>query len=190
MTPETAIYQSNTCGPFVILKQEPGKRTQIKFLNTGFVRWAIRENCMAGKVRDPYAKTLYGRGCLGEGYKRVPYYKRAKQLWQNVLKRCYSEKDPKGYFKKGVHVDDRWLNFSNFLQDLPLLEGFDRWLANDNMQLDKDRKGNGTVYSREACMFLTEFENKSKQPNYRLGKVFDRVNRVWVPDPYLNNIEH
>lgn len=170
MTPETAIYQSNTCGPFVILKQDSFKRVQVKFLNTGFVRWANKDNCSAGKVRDPYAKTSYGLGCLGEGYKRVSYYKRALQLWRNVMKRCYSEKDPKGYFKKGVRVDDRWLNFSNFLQDLPLLEGFDRWLANDNMQLDKDRKGNGTVYSREACMFLTEFRTSPSSLTTGLGR--------------------
>lgn len=189
MTPETAIYQSNSCGPFVILRQQ-GNKVQVKFLNTGFVRWALHHNCMGGKVRDPYARIRYGVGYMGESYKRVPFYKKAHQLWSNVLKRCYSEKDPKGYLKKGVRVDDRWLNFSHFLEDLPLLEGFDRWLANDNMRLDKDRKGNGTIYSREACMFLTEFESKSQQPNYRLGKVFDRVNRVWVPDPYLNIHEH
>lgn len=188
MTPNE-ILQSNTCGPFVILQMRPEKRTQVKFLNTGFVRWGNTDNIRAGKIRDPYAKTKYGVGCLGEGYKRVPYYKKAKQLWSNVLKRCYSEADPKGYFRKGVRVDDRWLTFANFLMDLPLLPGFDRWLAGENMQLDKDRLGNGTVYSREACMFLTEFENKSQQPNYRIGKVFDSVNRVWVTDPYLNNKE-
>lgn len=188
MTP-TGIMESNSCGSFVLLKRQ-GKMSQIKFLSTGFVRWVHHVNLVAGKVRDPYYPTKYGVGYLGEGYKRVPYFKKAQQLWSNMLKRCYSLKDPKGYHHKGVRVDNAWLNFSNFLRDLPTLEGFDAWLRGENMQLDKDRKGNGTVYSREACMFLTEFENKSQVPNYRLGKVFDRVNRVWVTDPYLNTTEH
>lgn len=191
MTPEnTTVLQSNSSGPFVILQRVGGKAVQVRFLNTGFVRTANVDNARAGKVRDPYARTFLGVGYLGESYRKVPYFKKARQLWSNMLKRCYSSKDPKGYLHKGVQVDVRWQNFSLFLEDLPRLEGFDEWLAGQNMQLDKDRKGNGMVYSRDVCMFLSEFDNKSQQPNYRIGKVFDSVNRVWVNDPCLNITEY
>jgi hypothetical protein len=188
------VYQSASSGPFVILeRRKKGKEALVRFLNTGFVRAADVNACLRGNVRDPYARAILGLGYLGEGYKDVPYYRRAHQLWQDVLKRCYSLtrfENREGYYHKGVQVAVRWLNFSLFLEDLPGLEGFDRWLAGERMHLDKDKRGSGLYYSRETCVFLTEHESvstpKPGRVSWKRGKVFDKVNRVWVPDPRLN----
>lgn len=159
------IHSSNTFGDFILL-EKCGNKATIQFYNTGYTRVVEYANATAGKVRDPYAKNTYGIAYLGE-YSEVPYVKQAMQLWRNMVKRCYSETDTKGYFGKGVTVDDRWLCFANFLEDLPKLENFDLWLIGQNegctkYNLDKDFKiRDNKVYSREACMFLTDSFNKS-----------------------------
>lgn len=157
-------FVSNSGKEFVILSKQ-GKKCIIQFTETGTTRTALYDNLVKGKVRDYYAKTSYGVGYPGE-FKKVSYWKQANQLWRNMLKRCYFQKDPRGYFGEAF-VDARWLCFANFLEDLPKLQNFDAWLKGQNgdaqkYNLDKDRicKGN-KVYSRETCQFLTEFENKS-----------------------------
>jgi hypothetical protein len=156
---------SNTCGDFIIL-EKCGKSCVVQFVSTGYTTTVNYDNAIAGKVRDPYVKSQHGVGYLGE-YAKTPYHKQAKQLWNNVLKRCYSDKDPRGYKHKGTTVDARWLCFANFLEDLPQLENFSLWLLGfkdgyTKYNLDKDIKIPGNnVYSREACMFISEFENKS-----------------------------
>lgn len=141
------------------------KKAVVKFLETGTTKEAYFENIAVGKVRDEYAVSCYGVGYLGDRDKTIPYYKQASQLWRNMLKRCYSEKDEKGY-KGAVVVSPRWLCLENFVNDLPKLKNFDRWLkggkcSKTRFQLDKDMLGDGTVYSPHVCLFISEHENKS-----------------------------
>lgn len=159
------IHSSNGSGDFILLEKQ-GKKCVIKFVTTGFVTTALWDNLKVGKVKDPYFKSCYGVGHLGE-FKKVAYWKQAKQLWRNMLRRCYNEKGVSSYTKKGVTVDDRWLCFADFLEDLPKLDNFEFWLSAHNgktekYDLDKDYriKGN-TVYSRDACMFLPQSVNRS-----------------------------
>lgn len=158
------LMQSNNYGDFILLEKK-GSQCVIQFVETGYTTNALWENLKNGKIRDPYKKSNYGVGYIGE-YKITHYTEQAKQLWKNMLKRCYSTKDDRGYFGR-VTVDDRWLCFANFLTDLPSLENFDLWLegykeSNIKYNLDKDFKIAGNkVYSREACMFLDESFNKS-----------------------------
>lgn len=156
-------YQNNS-GHWLTVLQRKGKDCLVQFDNTGYTRKANIDNVKAGKCKDPYEISLYGVGYYGEIDKSKDYWKRARQLWANMLKRCYTD-DPKGYKWKGVTVDDRWHCLANFIDDLPLLDGFDRWYKNDpndKMNLDKDTKVEGNiVYSRELCCFITEKQNKS-----------------------------
>jgi|SRR5690554_3323709 len=163
---------SNSGHKFTIIKKN-AKKCLVKFDETGYIRECFIDNVKAGKVSDPYSKSFLGIGYLGEYSKSKPYWKQAKQLWSNMMKRCYNPKDDKGYYGR-CFVDDRWKCFANFLEDLPELEGFDDWLlgfeeGNTKYNLDKDLKipGNDT-YSREACMFLSEHTNKgaTSQNNY------------------------
>ena len=159
-----AIMQSNGSGSFTLLEKQ-GSKCLVQFNETGFTTTALWENIKLGKIKDPYFKSCYSVGYNGE-FPKVSYWKQAKQLWRNMLKRCYCEKDNRGYYGK-VTVDARWLCFANFLEDLPKLENFEMWLRafsgkSEKYNLDKDFlvKGN-KVYSREACMFLPESLNKS-----------------------------
>lgn len=168
------IYENNLQQQFVILKEFSKKRTTgrgsytmytVKFLATGTVKDVYRENAVKGKVRDDYAISVYGVGFLGFRDKQCGFYKQGKQLWLNMMKRCYCAKDDKGY-KGSVVVCPRWHNLELFLKDLPELNNFDLWLkggkcSSTRYQLDKDVLGDGTVYSKETCMFITEKENKT-----------------------------
>lgn len=166
------IFTSNNSGDFrAVLKY--GNKYLIQFLDTGYSCEVFIENAKKGKVRDPYKPSVYSRGYEGVfDKKKHPYWKQAKQLWCNMMKRCYSEKDPKGYFHKGVTVDDRWLCFANFLEDLPKLKNFSLWVNNGTTKynLDKDLIVRGNkVYSKELCQFITEFENKSEGSKSKNG---------------------
>lgn len=153
-------------------------RCVVQFYETGYTTEVLIHNVRQGKITDPYSKSVLGIGYLGE-YELTPYWKQAKQLWSNVMKRCYNPKDYMGYFGKAF-VDTRWHCFANFLEDLPKLDNFDKWLeggdtTKDRYNLDKDTKFPGNkVYSRETCIFITEYENKSAGAiNARL---LDKVN--------------
>lgn len=172
-------FKANDGSTGVIFAQRCDK-VLVKFDETNHISLCFLENVRKGKLRDPYKKSFLGIGFLGE-YENLPHTKQAKQLWSNMMKRCYNPKDEKGYFGKGVVVDERWHCFANFLDDLPKLLNFDCWLlghkeGNDRYNLDKDFlvKGN-KVYSRELCIFLEESENKG------LGKRNKTlVNGEWV----------
>lgn len=137
----------------------------VQFYETGYTTEAEIHNVRQGKIKDPYSKSVLGIGYLGE-YKKVEYWKQARQLWSNVMKRCYNPKDYMGYYGEAF-VDTRWHCFANFLEDLPKLDNFDLWLkgkeeGSTTFNLDKDLKFPGNkVYSRETCMFVSEYENKS-----------------------------
>lgn len=173
-TTHNAIMQSNNYGEFILLERT-GKHCVVQFIKTGYTTKCLWENIKLGKIADPYLPTTYNLGYMGE-YKKTSYWKQALQLWRNMLKRCYSEKDPKGYFGKGITVDTRWLCFANFLQDLPKLQNFNLWLEGQRghatkYNLDKDFIVEGNkVYSREVCMFLTEAQNKSLGGMKRVDK--------------------
>ena len=143
-----------------------GKKIKVEFESTGYFTEVYIDNAKAGKVKDPYEISVYGEGCIGLPDKSIPYRKPAFQLWKNMMKRCYSEKDQRGYYGK-CFVDTRWKCFENFLNDIKYLEGFREWLdGSENSyyasNLDKDfyKQGNDT-YSRHYCRFLPQGYNKS-----------------------------
>ena len=147
----------NNSGDLFVILQQTGKQCIVQFLETGYVRKANIDNIKAGKIKDLYKKTSYGVGFLGE-YKRTGYHVQAQQLWRNMIKRCYYENDPKNYMAYGTTVDPRWHQFASFLEDLPTLDNFEKWLNKEGYQLDKDIKVPGSnVYSKETCSFVTEF---------------------------------
>jgi hypothetical protein len=166
-------YTSNSGHKLVVIKDIDSKKCIVQFVNTGFTKEVYKDNLKAGKVKDPYERSTFSIGYYGEPDKSLPYWKKAKQLWSNMFKRCYSEvESAKGYKWKGTTVDARWENFALFLEDLHTLDGFDQWLLG-GMNLDKDYKvPDNNVYSREACCFIPESLNKAM--GARNGKPFTK----------------
>ena len=160
-------YVSNSGQEFVILKKLDGRKVLIQFTSSGSIREVFEANALAGKVKDLYSITCYGRGWLGE-YRHCPYWKPALQLWRNMMKRCYSEVDDRGYlFKKGTTVDPSWHAFEKFLEDIKELPNFTKWLSGGDCTktkytLDKDLIcPEANTYSKHTCSFVSEHDNKS-----------------------------
>lgn len=179
---------------FEIISLLGNKQCIVKFTETGYTRQADINNVRAGKVRDHYAKSVYGRGYNGNHDNKKPYWKKARQLWTNMMKRCYSDKDTRGYlFKSQAVVDERWHCFANFLDDISELPNFDKWLAGGDCTqtrytLDKDVLcGDHKVYSKHTCQFISEHENK------RLGAIQARKTdpRYYKPEQCVTStVEH
>lgn len=141
-----------------------------------------------GSVRNPYHKTVSGVGCLGvmsDG--TVPKTsKNSKEtreytLWSSMIRRCYNESVLKlRPCYRDAEVCERWLVYSNFLEDLPFIEGYEYWYNNPNKKiaLDKDIKGNGQkLYCLENCCFVDTSEN-SRETFTRLGNPMHRKENI------------
>lgn len=156
---------TNNDNEYFYAYKKKGNKVKVIFPNTNYIAEVYLANAQAGKVKDPYSITVYGLGCIGIIDKSLPYWKQAKQLWQNMMKRCYSTVDKRGYLNDSV-VDDRWKMFENFLHDIKNLDGFQAWLnaKEDGIKfnLDKDfiKPGN-KIYSRHFCCFLPENFNEA-----------------------------
>lgn len=121
----------------------------------GFVTSTYSQSLREGTVRNPFHKSVYGIGYLGQG-KYTASIKGKDTLeykfWKGVLYRCYSE---------GIKVfapsydnctaTDEWHNFQNFAGWASVQVGF----KTKGWQLDKDLlvKGN-ELYSPDTCVFV------------------------------------
>lgn len=165
------IYDSNNFGKFIILEQLPntsksGHRiVKIKFLDTGTIKTVRLADAMVGNIRDDYRPNICGVACIGN----ASSYDSAYNLWNGMIQRCYNQNTSNynRYGGKGITVCKRWLCFEYFLQDLPLIDGYNEWANSRGLyQLDKDYKQQGIpynkrVYSLETCCFLQNADNSS-----------------------------
>jgi hypothetical protein len=128
----------------------------VEFVENGNKQHTRWRNFSIGSVENPYDKTVFGIGYIGEGeYEACIKRKFTNQYisWSSMMARCYSE-----YFHKRqpAYIDcsvvEEWHCFQNFAkwynQNFYEVEG-------QRMQLDKDIlvKGN-RVYSPETCVFV------------------------------------
>lgn len=160
----TEEFTTNFGDKFVAYKRN-GSKVKIIFPDNKYSTIVNINNARQGKVSNPYAVNTYGVGKLGVFDRKILYWEQARQLWRNMIKRCYCELDERGYYQKAF-VDERWHTFENFLVDISKLDGFKGWLdgytSGLKWNLDKDFifPGNDT-YSRHLCCFLPESFNKS-----------------------------
>ncbi len=92
------------------------------------------------------------------GLKVTPLYK----VWKSIKARCYnsSSQNYKWYGGRGVRVCDEWKDNPNAFVDWALSNGYE-----PGLQIDKDKLGDGMVYSPENCCFMTPKENcKYRKP--------------------------
>lgn len=137
--------------------------------------------CKDGGIKNPYHPSVHGVGYLGlmsdgsrpntvDNTKNGRHNSREYSLWNRIMTRCYSNYECWDTYKD-AEVCDRWKCFSNFLEDLPLIEGYQFWLEHPNelIALDKDIKGNGSkIYCLENCCFVSKIDNTNEK-NERCG---------------------
>lgn len=128
-----------------------------------------------GSVSNPYDKTVFGIGYLGEGkYKTSIKGKVSKQyvVFHSMLERCYSLKyQHRQPTYKECKVCNQWLNFQNFAKwyDENYYE-----ITGQRMELDKDIlvKGN-KIYSPITCVLVPK--------NINILFVKDNIQRGKLP---------
>lgn len=136
-----------------------------------YEKFVIASKLREGKISNPYHTSLYGKGYLGEGNR-----KDFRQLWTNMLRRCYSSKDHKSKFYESVKVCDEWLNLTNFTEWVLSQKYEEGW------ELDKDILSNrDKVYSPDTCCFVPKEINtamvlprKSLAYTHMIGMYIDK----------------
>lgn len=97
---------------------------------------------------------------------RCPYYFR----WHGMLSRCFNKGKSNYRWYEKTTVCEEWLTFSNFKR---WMEGCD-W---EGKVLDKDLRGDSTLYSPETCTWIPQnlnsfIEDVSRNKDYPIPGVF------------------
>lgn len=163
------VYPTNHGSLVIKSNSERMNFRWVRFINTGFEREARIDHIKNGKVGDVYHPTVHGVGYLGEGKYKCkvkvkglwkPY--RPYSIWAAMIQRCYQDGiGVKGY--EHCSVDPEWHCFQTFAHDIQFLEGFDKWLnEEDNYQLDKDKFDTlkEGIYSFSNCSFVHHKDNQ------------------------------
>lgn len=86
-------------------------------------------------------------------------------IWQGIKARCYNKNEPVYhlYGGRGVTMCEDWLSNP---------ENFIKWALENGwakgMQIDKDIKGDGLVYSPGSCSIVTSKENNNNRRNNKI----------------------
>ena len=163
-------FVNNQGCSFFIVEYNHSKDLWVQFEDKHGAKVHVEYNqCTRGSVKNPYHPTVWNVGYIGrttdgvtpttagENYKKY-------RLWYEMLRRCYSKEYHEKYpTYKNCSLCERWHSFANFLEDLPLIEGYELWVNNNDFRaihLDKDIKGGDRkIYSLETCMFVDQAEN-------------------------------
>ena len=163
------ILSSNNYGDFIVLRNfrfnENKKRNEylVKFIDTQYQTYVSKKEIDTRMIKDPTLKKIFGIACLGNKTKQDNPQLYA--IWFAMLNRCYNKENPqyKYYGEKNVTVDEEWHIFENFLNDVVLLEGYDKNKLNGKeLNLDKDKKqmnSENKKYSFNTCCWLSPKEN-------------------------------
>lgn len=145
--------------------QPSGKKVkyhEVEFLETGFRTFCTIDNFKRGKIKDLYLPTVHGHGIIGdvpEGtkFRGNPIY----SVWAGIIARCHDDLvKSKNKAYKDVTVSERWIYFSNFLEDVEKIPNYELWKEHwsdrkNPYELDKDiLSKDSKVYSLETCMFV------------------------------------
>jgi len=155
-----------------IIEYNHARDCTIKFYNTETILFKkYYRDFMLGLIKDPYHPHVYNVGFIGIGNFSNKTHRRIYHIWNNMLSRCYNEKERvKHPTYIGCSVDERWHNFQNFAE----------WYENnykeymEGWQLDKDILCKECrIYSSETCALVP------KEVNYLLLKA-DKI-RGFLP---------
>ena len=164
-----------------IIEYKNSRSCKVLFSDGNTVDNVIYTRLTQGGLKNPYHRTLYNIGYLGEDRRLRGQDYLIYKSWANMLKRCYNEKclqsEPT---YRDVTVCEEWHNYQVFAEWHKNNYNFDTMKG---WQLDKDIlvKGN-KIYSPQTCAFvprevnITFTDNKSKTKIYPRG-VTKRNNR-------------
>ena len=160
-------YPSRNYGNVEILDtNNSGRYCTVRFVKTGTIKRFREDHVRSGCLRDPFAPSLCGVACTGEA-KTKGKNQALYDVWHDMINRCYNPHNKSYDAYKSVTVSNSWLVFANFLEDAPLIEGFDYdKIINGDLVLDKDTKQRWSpnkIYSMETCIWIPPHENNLVQ---------------------------
>lgn len=132
-------------------------------------------------------KKVSSEGNRTHGLEKHPLYK----CWIRMKTRCNNQKYDHypNYGGRGVMVCDEWVNDFKAFYDWAINNGW-----GPDLQLDKDIKGNGMIYSPETCCFVTPMTNSNNKRNNRkinyIGvtkTLADWSRHLGIPESTLSN---
>lgn len=146
---------------YTVQAQDTGYITKIKDL------WKfISGECYT--LPNPYRRDWYGVGYLGSGdirYADIESYK-LFSLWLDMMKSVYGEN---GEYEVGLSfVCERWHNFSNFEEDIHMVDNFRLYLKDSDSYVLSPKYYNSDCYSLDTCVFL----HKSELVDYATKRVY------------------
>lgn len=157
--------ENGSGGSFVVIdqiKQEEGRLLfKIKFKNTGSEVVSKYGYIQNGKIKDPWAKTVFGVGMYGNCDYSDPHYSELVDTWREMLRRCYFKKanSYKSYGLKGVHVEPRWRVFEFFQKDVKDIPNWHKKIKEPaKYSLDKDILFASNRYSKQTCIWASKEE--------------------------------
>lgn len=129
-------------------------------------------NFKLGQIKNPYDKSLFGVGYIGDGKWMVKdkngNYSRVYMCWMHMIERCYYEKNKDlypAYFSIST-VCEEWHNFQTFADWYSERE----YKVDERLHLDKDIKCAGnTIYAPDKCLLVPQRLNMMfmNKPNKR-----------------------
>jgi hypothetical protein len=156
------IRNNNKGTPMQIIEYKLRSNIRIKFLDEyGYETNTTYQNFMRGVMKNPYDKTIYGIGYLGDGKHHPHAGNNGIQfdkytVWQHMIGRCYCEEkrsDHPAY--AGCTVCKEWHNFQNFGDWYD--DNFYDISDGTRMHIDKDvLQRENKIYSPETCIFLPQ----------------------------------
>jgi hypothetical protein len=183
------VFETNGGSSAIIVDIDMAKRQHVK------IRWLDEQghemvvsstNLAAGKVQNPYERTIYGIGYLGSGFNKTGGRKVTPEYstWYSMFNRSYSEVyHTKKPTYAGCTVNADWHCFDDFISWSSTAVGWDL----EDSQIDKDLllKGN-KEYGPEYCVMLPRKLNMlivnrvGGRGDYPLGVHFDTDRNKYV----------
>lgn len=122
----------------------------VRFDDTGTIKSFQADSLKRGTFFDPYYKTYWGFGYIGEGKYTGKSHKSAFNTWMHMVERCYDTESKYYplYGGVGVKVSQEWSNFQVFAE----------WFEKHKVvgwHMDKDFiEPSSKLYSEDTCVFL------------------------------------
>ena len=172
---------------YIVDKISRHRKYKIRFKNTGAEYYKGKQHILHNNVKDYYAPGQYGE-CFGDPYKygyTANYYDNLIMAkWNNIVHRLNdpNNKDYYLYGGAGVTMCKDWYCFENFYRDFINMPGYDRLLAGEKLELDKDllqqdKPMNDRVYSPETCKLIPKenniaLMNRARQANTKVAEYY------------------
>jgi hypothetical protein len=146
------VIQTNNSGECEIIEYNSHEDITIQFKDTNYIKKTNASSLRSGRVADPYKRTVYSMGYLGDGNYVVKDHFTVYGRWCNTFQRCYGpsylQKMPSF---KGCSVGSSFHCFQDFCSWYYTQYGCNHkdWHVDKDLY-SKDNK----IYSAKRCILI------------------------------------